>query len=141
LRQQLWPASANAPVLARSIQPGLGTLSEHGALEFSKCTAICIIIRPAGVVDRLGQAAESCFGLRESMMVTTSRSERESRSSFRALLTMMCFMCRALSESHSVYFYIMEAPAIGGGLEGMLGQFKIFLIASRGSLPPQSALE
>jgi hypothetical protein len=36
---------------------------------------------------------------------------------------------------------VLPPPAIGGSLEGMPGQSKIFLIASMGLLPPQSALE
>ncbi len=50
LRRQPWTASANAAVLASSIQTGIGSSLSMARSNSAKAPIICIIIRPATVV-------------------------------------------------------------------------------------------
>ena len=90
LRGELGAASPDAALLTGGIDSGLSAFPQHGALELREGPTICIIIRPAGVVVSIASvklrnpapASPSC-----SMIVSTSRRERDSRSSFQTTTT------------------------------------------------------
>ncbi len=80
-----WAAPANASVLPGGIQSDLGTLSEHGPLELGERPDHLHHHSPAGVVVSMASVRlrkPALASVSRSMIVRTSRSERESRSSF-----------------------------------------------------------
>lgn len=86
LRRQLGTASADPPVFASSFQARLGSLPKHGSFELGECSDNLHHHSPCwrGYVDRLGETAESGSASPiRSITVSTSRSECDSRSSFR----------------------------------------------------------
>ena len=92
LRGELGAATPDAALLTGGIDSGLSAFPQHGALELREGPHH-LHHHPAGRsgrVDRLGQATESRLRLPSScsMIVSTSRRERDSRFSFQTTTTL-----------------------------------------------------
>src|ERR1700693_2511507 len=104
LRRKLWTPTTNPAFLAGSIQSRFGSFLEYGLFKLSKgpdhlrvwtfhsakAPTICIIMRPAGVVVSIASVKlrnPAPASPRRSMMMSTSRRDRESRSSFHTTST------------------------------------------------------